>query len=577
MRSNHPSGVALNCAARIPLRDGTHLSAAVYTPRDPKAPAPAIVSMTPYSADSLHPRGMYFASQGFSFVAVDVRGRGDSEGTFRPNIQEARDGYDVIEWVAQQPYCDGKVGMWGGSYLGYAQWAAAKELPPHLATIVPVASPFLGVDFPMRNNIFYPYLVQWLTFISGRAAHAKLFADESFWSMFYRRWHESGSAFCELDALLGARLPIFQEWISHPEPDGYWSAYNPTAEQYARIDIPILTITGSYDDDQPGALEHYKRHMQHATPAARARHYLIMGPWDHAGTSTPARDFGGITVGAASLVDLPKLLCDWYAWTMQAGSKPEFLRKSVAYYVMAADTWRYADSLEAITAEYKTCFLDSAGSANDVFCAGSLGPRPGQGPPDSYQHDPRDTQGPEVEAEAQSDGNSFVDQSVLLALRGKCLVYHSSPFEQATEISGFFRLSIWLGIDCPDTDMYVSVHEITADGASIRLSTDAMRARYREGLDSPKPIRTCEPLRYDFTRFTFVSRDIQKGHRLRLVIAPMGRIIGATFAEKNYHAGGVVARETIADARSVRVRLFHDATHPSALQVPLGQLREGDV
>src|SRR6185436_109036 len=109
--------------------------------------------------------------------------------------------------------------------------------------------------------------------------------------------------------------------------------YNPTAEQYAKLSMTILTITGSYDDDQPGAIQHYREHMKNATPEARARHYLVIGPWDHPGTRTPQAQFGGMTFGQPSLVDLPQLHLDWYAWTMQNGAKPKFLQKRVAYYV----------------------------------------------------------------------------------------------------------------------------------------------------------------------------------------------------------------------------------------------------
>ena len=106
----------------------------------------------------------------FPFLTVDVRGRGNSEGSFRPFIQEAKDGYDVVEWLAKQPYCNGKIAMWGGSYAGYDQWATAKEFPPHLATIVPVASPAAGVDFAARGNMSPPYEMQWLSFTSGHTA-----------------------------------------------------------------------------------------------------------------------------------------------------------------------------------------------------------------------------------------------------------------------------------------------------------------------------------------------------------------------------------------------------------------------
>lgn len=563
--------VEFHWGSKIPLRDGIHLNATVYTPRDQREPRPCVFMLTPYISDTYHQRGVYFAEHGVPFVIVDVRGRGNSEGVFRPRIQEAQDGHDVTEWLALQPYCNGKVAMWGGSYGGYSQWVTAKEFPPHLATIVPVAAPCYGVEVPMRNNIFSPYAVRWLTFVGGRTSQNTLFSDSQFWSAIFRRWHESGRPFREVDVVAGNPSRIFQEYLDHPEPDEYWDAYNPTPEQYSRMRLPILTITGSYDDDQPGALEHYKLHMRYADPDARARHYLIIGPWDHAGTRTPMREFGGLQFGPACLVDLGKLHLQWYAWTMQEGPKPEFLSKAVAYYVMGAERWRYADTLEAATDRHVAYFLQSTGNATDVLCAGTMALERAEGPPDSYTYDPLDVKAPEIDAEAHIDGASLVDQSVTFALRGKQLVYHSAPFAEDIEVTGFFKLIAWISIDCPDTDLYVSVHEIGLDGSSIRLSADAIRARYREGIRKPKTIQTREPLRYDFERFTFVSRRVRRGHRLRLIVAPMGRLIDFTFAQKNFNGGGIVSDESSKDARAVTVTLFHDEAHPSALFVPLGQ------
>ena len=571
MSPEKPSQVELRLEIRIPVRDGVHLNATGYIPKNQREPLPCIVAMTPYIADNCHERGMYFAEQGLPFFAVDVRGRGNSEGTFRPFIQEAYDGYDVVEWLAAQSVCSGKVAMWGGSYLGYCQWATAKEFPPHLATIVPTAAPCIGIDFPMRNSVFYPYVIQWLMLTSGRVSQMRIFLDSTFWSRAFHEWHASGRAFCDLDCMLGQRSSTFQEWVRHSESGRYWDAYNPSGDEYARLDIPILTITGSYDDDQPGALAHYREHIGHNSSG---RHYLVIGPWDHGGTSTPRVEFGGLTCGAESLVDLGSLHREWYAWVMQQGPRPAFLKKAVAYYVMGSELWRYADSLEHVTERYETLFLDSVGNADDVYSSGSLSPLVGKGRADTYRYDPRDVQGPEIEAEARADGNSLIDQSTVVALGGKSLVYHSALFEQDSEISGFFKLSVWLAIDCPDTDFYVSVCEISLDGSSVRLSTDAIRARYRKGLRRPELIQTREPLRYDFDRFTFISCRVKRGSRLRLVIAPIGRLVGATFTQKNYNAGGVVADETHEDARCVTVHLFHDDAHPSALYVPVGRIED---
>ncbi|MEP7244922.1 MAG: CocE/NonD family hydrolase [Gammaproteobacteria bacterium] len=556
---------------KIPMRDSITLNATLYLPPQAVAPAPCIFTLTPYAADNFHARGVYFATHGYPFAVVEVRGRGNSQGEFRPFIQEAKDGYDAVEWLARQPWCNGKVALYGSSYGGYDQWVTAKEFPPHLRTIVPTASPYPGIDYPMRNNISYPFLIQWITLTNGHTSQARIAADDALWSGLYRRWFESGLPFNQLDRMFGNPSALFQEWLSHPQPDGYWDAYNPTADQYRRLQIPILTITGSYDDDQTGALEHYRRYMSQASPDAKARHYLVIGPWDHGGTATPQADVGGVSFGPASLLNLAQLHLDWYAWTMQGAPKPGFLEKPVAYYVAVSDVWRYASTLEAVTARSDAYYLDSTRNAIDIFSSGSLGNSKGKGRPDSYRYDPRDPAAPEIEAEARATEGSLVDQTMVLALGGRELVYQTAPFAKDTEVSGFFKLQAWIGIDCPDTDLYAAVYDIDESGGSVRLTTDAIRARYREGLRTPQLITTRAPLRYDFERFTFVSRLIQRRHRLRLVISPMGRMIESRFTQKNYNGGGVVAEESARDGRPVTVALYHDRAHPSVLNVPLAR------
>jgi uncharacterized protein len=558
--------VRVQWGVRIPLRDGVELSATLYLPAEPCEPSPALVTLTPYIAQTFHDRGMYFASHGYPFLAVDVRGRGNSGGTFRPLINEGRDGHDVVEWLARQPYCNGRVGMWGGSYSGYVQWATAREMPPHLATIVPAAAPYAGVDFPGRGNMPAPYLMQWLTLVWGRTSQDKLFwGNERYWGELFRRWYASGAALDQLDAQLGFHSEAFQEWLAHPDLDAYWDAYNPTPEQYATLTLPVLTITGIYDGDQPGALKHYAQHLRHAPASEAARHYLVIGPWDHAGTRTPAVEFCGLKVGPASLIDLPELHLQWYAWTMQQGPKPPFLRQRVAYYVMGAERWRHADSVESITRRTEPHNLSSTGNPTDPFASGTLGAAPGErAEPDHYRYDPRDVSLAELESTV--DPENRTDARLTYAAVGRRLIYHSAPFADDVEINGFFALNVWLAIDQPDTDFRAAVYEVGVDGSVVQLAADSLRARYRDDPRRARLIDTHEPLNYRFERFTFVARRIVRGARLRLVFGPIDSI----YSQRNFNAGGIVASETRADARTVTVRLFHDARHPSALHVPLG-------
>ena len=571
MRASSPGqepgkGVSVQWGIKIPLRDGTRLNGTLYMPKEAKDPLPVIFTFTPYIADTYHERGMYFASNGLIFLGIDVRGRGNSEGAFEPFVNEGKDGYDVVEWLAKQPWCSGKVAMWGGSYAGFDQWTTLKEFPPHLATIVPAAAAHPGVDFPFDKNILVSYLIQWITYTSGVTPNTKLFGEAGYWKEKFLDFYFLHRPFKELDQFCGNPSPVFQKWLAHPTPDAYYDAMAPRLEDYKRINFPILTITGHYDDDQPGALEYYRRHMANGALGAIADHYLIIGPWDHAGTRTPNRDVGGLRFGEASLVDLNGLHKEWYNWTMNGGKKPEFLKKRVAYYVVGpgAECWKYADSLDSIATEKRSLYLHSGGSAKDAFSSGTLGlEKPAQEKADGYVYDPLDVRPAEIERAAGE--NPLTDQRAALNLLGNGVLYHSGPFAEATEISGNLRLTCWLAMDVPDTDFQAAVYEIMPDGTSILLARDQMRARYRDSRREEKLVKPGEINRYEFSSFGWFSRRVSKGSRLRLLlISP-----NSSALEKNYNGGGIVAEESAKDARTAHITVYHDAAHPSVLEIPV--------
>lgn len=560
--------VDMQWGAKIAMRDGVRLNGTVFRPHGQKEPLPVIFTFTPYISDSYTDRAMYFARHGYVYVLVDVRGRGNSEGGFEPFANEGRDGYDVVEWLARQPWSNGKVTMWGGSYAGFDQWTTLKEFPPHLATIVPAAAAHPGVDFPFEYNISSPYIIQWISFTSGATSNAKLFGDETFWLAKWRELYDGHRAFRELDQLVGNPSAIFQKWLQHPTPDAYLDAMVPSPEQYKKMAVPILTITGDYDGDQPGAFTYYKRHMQYGTDEAKANHYLIIGPWDHAGTRTPQREIGGLKFGEASLLDLNKLHTEWYDWVMKGGPKPGFLKKRVAYYVTGAEEWKYADTLEAVTAARRTLYLGSEGTADSVFHSGRLAEKAGIGAgSDRWVYDPLDTRPAE---DAVPGDNAYTTQRGMMDLRGNGAVYHSEPLAEATEVSGFAKLTLWLSMDVPDTDLEASLYEILPDGGAVLLTSAAMRARYRESPRQEKLVTPGKTEKYVFDNFRFFSRQIAKGSRLRLLV----RCPNTPWVEKNYNGGGVVAAESGKDARTAHVTLWHDGEHPSALELPIGKTGE---
>jgi len=574
--SQPPADYDLHWGVKIPMRDKVELNATLYLPKTPDGSlpkTPVIFTLTPYISDTYHARAAYFASHGYAFALVDVRGRGNSGGEFEPFANEPRDGHDIVEWFAKQPFCDGKVAMWGGSYAGFDQWATAKEFPSHLATIVPVAAAHPPLDYPSYNNVGETYDVQWFTATSGRAQQQNLFGDQKFWRTKFLDAYKKHIPFRELDSFVGNPSRNFQRILKHPTADAYYDAMVPSAEQYNKMILPILTITGQYDGDELGALTFYRDHMTNVSAEVRAKHFLIIGPWDHPGTRTPTDEVAGVKFGPGAIVDLNDLHRQWYDWTMKAGPKPPFLKSQVAYYLLAPGNsgangeWKYADDFAALVANPKTFYFASKdGDANGAFRSGTLTESRSTTGADKFSYDPLDThRGEFVEGVEPKEKTAAIDQTFALSIGGDGLVYHTDPLSNETPLIGCPAVTLWVSINTPDVDLACDLYEIQPDGISIALWTDLRRLRYRESLREAKFVQPGQVVRCDFNPGLFVARRVMKGSRLRLVVTAVNSILW----QKNYCSGGVVAEETAKDARKCHVQIYHDAEHPSAIQLPL--------
>jgi uncharacterized protein len=546
--------VRIEWGVKMPMRDGIELSANIYHPPNMSGKRASILTMTPYTADRYHSAAKFFAQHGYTFVVADVRGRGNSGGEFWPYEADAADGHDTVEWMTRQPWSDGKVGMWGGSAAGYNQWATLKEFPKGLATIVPTAPAYPGFDMPPSfKNIYSAWTLNWLSSIAGRALNPNLEADLDHWTHAFRSHQLAQLPFERLDEHAGIPTPAFDRWLEHPHPDAYWDAFVPDTAAYRRIDIPILTITGHHDGVQRAALEFHRLHMQYGTEAARVRHFLVIGPWNHSGTRKPVRKFGGVEFGENSLVDIDQLHLDWYDWTLRGGARPAFLKDPVSYYVEEADEWRSAAALEAIAASKQRLYLAPAGTLRERKVSATTA---------RYLYDPRDTRAAALEPAYDSD--YLLDASPVTNLFGAGLVYETSPVPADATIAGRPRAELWLEIDAPDTDIELLLYQIRPDGTSIRLAQDNVRMRYCDSLRNPQPVPMNQPFRCAFADFQFFARRIERGSKLRLLVHAPNSI----YTQKNYNSGGDVSRESGADARPVNVTLHQGGARASFLEIP---------
>jgi putative CocE/NonD family hydrolase len=347
----------------------------------------------------------------------------------------------------------------------------------------------------------------------------------------------------------------------------------PTREQFQKITIPILTITGQYDGDELGALSYYRDHLANSSPEVRAKHILVIGPWDHAGTRTPTDQVAGVKFGPGAVIDLNDLHRQWYDWTMKSGPRPEFLKNQVVYYLLAPGNtgangeWKYADHFEALVANAQSFYLDSKnGDANGVFRSGSLTEKQSTEGSDTFIYDPLDTtRGETVDGTDPKEKTAGIDQTYALSIGKDGLVYHTEPLPKETLLVGCPALTLWLSIDTPDVDLWAHLYEIQPDGTSIVLWSDIRRLRYRDSLREANLVKPGEIVRCDFNPGLFVARRLMKGSRLRLVVSSPN----STQWQKNYCSGGVVAEETAKDARTCHVQVYHDVRHASAIQLPL--------
>lgn len=549
-----------NAGERVPLGDGIHLSAHVF--RESQAePRPVILSFTPYAIQELVPRARFFAASGYVFVAVSVRGRGDSDGDFQPFADvDGDDAAEAIAWAAQQPWSNGTVGMWGGSYLGYAQWAAAGRLHPALKTIVPAAAVYPGVDYPIWRNVKMAYMFQWLAAMQGRSDWFVTAFDDEAWTNAVRDLRSRGGAFAELALRSGQRAAIARSWLLAPTQEARWLSSTPSESDLGQMTLPVLSITGQFDGDQRGAMAHHARLLANSRESAR-RSFLVVGPWDHSGTRSPAGTMAGERVDSASVIDMNVLHRQWYDWILKDGPRPELLCDHLVYFTLGDGRWHCTSGLDALDTGVLLYPTSATGNPTSVNQAGSLARAPAAHQSMSYRFDTRNASlSNPIGFEALPGDTRDVD-----ALRGDGLVFDTPPIDDNLELTGRPRFSAWITSARRDGDVFASILVIPPEGRSLRLGHDMIRLRHRDGSDSTRLMQPGTPERLTFDGFGFVSRVIPKGSILRLVLHSNT----PAYLEHNYGGGGAVASERAEDGGPQVVTLLQRDTHRSELFLPL--------
>ncbi len=528
------------------------LAALVFRPRR-VVRGPAALFFTIYT-DSSRGAAREAAAHGYIGVAVETRGKRLATEVLAPYEHEAEDTHDAIDWIAHQPWSDGQVGMWGNSYVGFAQWAATKRLHPALKTIVPSAAAIPGLGLPMENNVFLNANYGWAFYVGNhRLLDNETYNDRARWRALDQRWYESGRPYREIDQVDGTPNPLLQRWLRHPAYDAYWQAMVPDRADYAKIGIPILSITGYYDDGQISAL-HYLR--EHTAVNPQAEHYLLIGPYQHFSAQAARKPpiVGGYAIDRVAQINTKEIIFQWLDHVMRGAPRPAILADKINYQVMGADRWKHAASIAAMASEVSTLYLSDVPAGVHHTLTATRPANPG------YLEQVVDL------ADRTTSENDYYYPSPVITeppALGSARSYLSEPFAAPVSIDGVITGELRIQSNHRDLDVGVVVYEVLPDGRYLHLTYFLGRASYSRDMTTRHLLvpGTIETIPFERTRM--ISRQLAAGSRLLVVVS----VNKNPFAQVNHGTGKDVSDESSADATPLHVRWYAD----SFVRIPIAR------
>jgi putative CocE/NonD family hydrolase len=563
------------------MRDGTILRSDVYRPLS-SIPVPVILVRTQYGKTDMQVQPSryqspeWFASHCYLVVVQDIRGQGRSDGTFTEFAHDQDDGYDSVEWAAGLPGTNGKVGMYGSSYVGATQWLAAVAAPPHLVTIVPAntASDYYdgwtyeGGEF--RLAFVEPWAIETIATTAAQNRHdddtvrqlQAAAADPTRWLNF--------RPFKDLPPMQPASsnvAPWYFDWIRHATRDDYWKQWS-IRDRYPSVKVPVLDLEGWYDAFLAGGTENFAGMVSRGgSPAGRDNQRLVIGPWDHIDWgrpgSTPAPMLKAI--GAVANSPINELMLAWYDHFLKGVNNNASGKPRVDYFLMGANKWKSSSAWPLPRTVWTDYFLSGSGGPSMAGRPGMLKTAvPVADRPDTYTYDPTypaPSLGGHSCCSAQAGPQGPYDQTPI-EQRSDVLMYTTDPLQADTEITGPATVDLWAESSVADTDFTAKLDVVKPDGNVINLNNGIIRTSFRDGLSDPRPAIPGRPYEYRIQIWP-TSYQFRTGDRIRVEISssdyPQFAPNPNTGAPFGQGATTQLATQTI----------LHDVAHPSKLTVPV--------
>jgi len=552
------------------MRDGVVLFADVYRPAGP-GPYPTLLQRTPYDKQTSTPFILRAAESGYAVVVQDVRGRFTSEGAFLAFVNERQDGYDTLEWLVAQPWCNGDIGMFGGSYVGLTQWQVAISGHPALKAIVPNITAadyhagwaYQGGAFQLGFNLSWTSVLAINTVLRKRKEDP---AAEAIYQALLDGVDNLPEEFTRLPlaghAILSALAPYYDDWVNHPTYDDFWANLD-VSTRYDALNVAALNVGGWYDIFQKGTIDNFTGMRAKAPAAMRERQHLVLGPWNHGGmvrgNPIGTYDFGMRSTGG--VIDADGVQLRWFDRWLRGIENGVDGESPVRLFVMGTNQWRDEGEWPLARTDWQEWFLHSGGKANSLNGDGALSREsPASEPPDAYVYNPRNpvpTMGGGLCCNAVVSQGGAYDQRFVEA-REDVLVYTTTTLEQQVEVTGPVKLILCASSSAPDTDWTAKLVDVSPCGYARNLTDGILRARYRNSMRAGTPITPGDVIEYEIDLWS-TSNTFLPGHRIRLEVS------SSNFPrfDRNPNTGELPGRS--AEMVSALQTVFHSSEYPSRL------------
>jgi hypothetical protein len=550
----------------VEMRDGVILYADIYRPAK-EGKYPVILTRTPYGVQRVgvhHERMTKFAQRGYVAIVQDVRGRYESEGVWDPFRDEAKDGFDTIEWAAKLDCSNGKVATQGGSYLGHNQWAAASQAPPSLEAIFPsVASTnvyanwiTMGGAFRLSFNYGWGVVRMPNKIMLPQDWHTAAYTPEElkYENILYHLPLKDGDL-----ASAGKAVPHYRNWIKHEAYDDYWKEVS-DEERFNKITVPAYNTGGWFDIFVMGTINGYVGMKNHGgTPEARKGTKMLIGPWGHG--PSESNSYGDMKFSEDAYVDLFEEELKYYDYYLKGIQNGLDKEKPVQIYYMGENKWRHEDDWPIPGTVYKELYLGGDAPANSVRGGGTLSfEKADKTLTDTYTYDPQ------VPVPTYGGNNCCgtptpagpKDQRVL-ERRNDILVYTSEFLTEPVSIAGPVSMKLFAATDGPDTDWMIKLVDVYPDGSAYPISEGILRAKFRNGTEKAELLKANKVYEYEIT-LTGTANVFKPGHRIRVDITssnfpqfdrnpntgkPLGSSDETRVAQQTIHHGGPRASHII--------------------------------